>query len=73
MSHVGTIEKLAFPLAVAAGLSAKRRTCTGRASHRLRNLTARGPFPPKNVVFLNLWLANQSRTLSPAAGSATSS
>ena len=54
MSHVGTIAELAFPLAVAAVLSAKRRTCTGRASHRLRNLTARGPFSPKNVVFLNL-------------------
>ena len=42
------------------------------ASNRLRNLTAQGPFPPENVVFLNLWLASQSRTLSPAAGSATS-
>lgn len=72
MSHVGTIARLALPFAVAAVLSAKRRTYTGRASNRLRNLTARGPFPPKNVVFLNLWLASQSRTLSPAAGSATS-
>ena len=54
MSHVGTIAELAFPLAVAAVLSAKRRTCTRRASHRLRNLTARGPFPLKNAVFLNL-------------------
>lgn len=66
------IAKLALPLAVAGGLSAKRRTCTGRASNRLRNLTAQGPFPPENVVFLNLWLASQSRTLSPATGTRTS-
>lgn len=72
MSHVGTIARLALPFAVAAVLSAKRRTYTGRASNRLRNLTARGPFPPKNAVFLNLWLASQSWTLSPATGTRTS-
>lgn len=33
------------------------------ASHRLRNLTAKGPFPPKNVVFLNPLLANQARPI----------
>lgn len=29
----------------------------------MRNLTVRSPSPPKNVVFLNLWLANQARPI----------
>lgn len=33
------------------------------ASHRLKNLTAPGPFPPKNVVFLNPLLANQAQPI----------
>lgn len=33
------------------------------ASHRLKNLTVRSPSPPKNVVFLNLWLAKQAQPI----------
>ena len=29
----------------------------------MRNLTVRSPSPPKNVVFLNLWLANQAQPI----------
>ena len=43
------------------------------ASNKLKYVTARGPFPVKNVVYLNLWLANQSRTPSPATRTRTSS
>ena len=41
----------------------KTQAFANHASNRLRNLTVRSPSPPKNVVFLNLWLANQAQPI----------
>ena len=42
-------------------MAPKRKPSSGRASHRLKNLTVRRPLPLKNVGYLNLLLANQAR------------
>lgn len=46
-----------------AAMALKHKPCARFASHRLRNLTVRSPSPPKNVVFLNLWPANQAQPI----------
>ena len=67
-TRYATIPRSANPPDYAA---ARDASLPEHASHRLTNPTAWQPFPSKNVVYLNPWLAKQAQP--PSQGARTAS